>query len=78
MLYLRHVQAERVERDEHPLIHHHRTGTVSLADVRVGRVAVDRVAASQVPWVGVDRRVYRHSRADPQHKHACYKSLVQK
>ena len=70
------MQTERVEGHEHSLVHHHGTRPVRLAYVGVGRVAVDGVPAGQVPRVCVDRRVYGYTSADPQNKHACYKSLT--
>lgn len=69
------MQAEGVEGHEHTLVHHHGTRPVGLADVGVGRIAVDGVSARQVPRVRVDRRVHRYTGADAQNKHACYESL---
>ena len=75
-MHLRHVQTEGVERHEHALVHHHGTRTVRLANVGVGCVAVDGVAAGQIPRVRVDRRVYGYAGADSQNKYACYESLT--
>lgn len=74
--YLRHVQTERVECNEHALVHHHSTRTVRLAEVGVRCVTVDRIAARQIPRISVDRRVHRDSGADSQHKHPCHEGLL--